>query len=1208
MGSSSIGLIWEDLWRCRDCKRHFRVTLTACQQSEVYVHQQKHYRTVLHSRKRPFGSCLEVVPSAFPFLQCQPRGFSSVSSPRPPDLYSWPSSSFLPQPSCSSRCLSPRRTFPSPAFTRSSLSPLCVLVSEASSSSDPHPFSASTCTSLPSRQRRGSPFSHLSPRQSHFATCHGLQNRQSRGYWVCSSSFSFFSWRPRNRSLSRSQARELSRSFSSSRSLILPPSSSISSSRPLSDLCSSLLLTRPSSVARRFSTESLLPHPFTTSSSSLFSSYVHFSSGFSRLAAAFSSPLNLPRVSSPVFSAHDRLGSLLYLSQRPYRRGRKNASRRQDEEPRWASSSLSSHQADQGSFENIEETRTRDVRIDRSVFTYRELPEEDDRRKIQKEEATDEGIDQYKSGEEKFSNCGTNAPSVPQRSSGSSSIKKINKVSSASDVERDFSASFPSSGIPGDAFVEFTTESVARLWGRDQPERRKEGGVPAGGSKGKLVERRGTEVEEEVGDKDEDSSKNYGRRRKRARGGTARRGDFAGEEEERQGKGQSRRLLFSPIDDADLRHLPFETLDAQRLLYVLGRASVLVEAEVQDAKSGDSMEMVSSSPGDSKRGEDDDLFSHTDTLPLSELSRREREGLPAPASSLDLPPFSTLPRREEEEDKAKETISSSSTPFTFVSPSGGNKETSRCSVLADDLDFWISIYMRLGNLLPSLSPREFSRAVQGLGYVRPRLIQLAEKTLLCKASETGTQRSRNGDTAAPRETKNHGGTRVDSLTGAVHSDEDHVSHPAITNGGKSRSPSVMSSTKDSHLLREEVEIHRRKEEKAGVSWVSVEHARKFLELDGNLVVQLRRHVGLQATQFHGDCLSRVFYGMVRGQMEGDPQFLDFFTSEVLERFEKKLRPWHVHKMFMVSLSSPHVSRDFQSVLGNHLVSNLAYLPAKSFSEFIPKLVESGLVRPAHVIKINIISGKRLRAWNDSTLLLSLGYPLIMYDLITPGNAIALFRTLQKLGLPEPYPTKDKSMGSLPLPLVSSEDEGEYRRAVRRINKHLIPLKLMEIRLRIDRPNVYATFSPPLRSWLKAVRDAPLTLTSFGHPFEQAHVNAPLLQGAAELCKEQKETFFFHPHLEGPFLLELASPLSQISLEWDEPWCFYPAFQEYERRVYTDCRRNYLRHEGWKVVTVSASAFRALEETDRKRWIVEELKKVTHHVLKLSATGKASHVL
>lgn len=402
------------------------------------------------------------------------------------------------------------------------------------------------------------------------------------------------------------------------------------------------------------------------------------------------------------------------------------------------------------------------------------------------------------------------------------------------------------------------------------------------GSKAKLVKERGTEVEEEIGEKDDDCSKNYGRRRM-AKGKTARRGNFAGEEG--QEKGQSRRLLFSPIDDADLRHLPFETLDAQRLLYVLGRASILVEAEVQDTKSGDSMEQVScflSSPGDLKRAEDsdDDLCSHTDTVPRCELP--ERAGLPAPECSGSPSASSTLPGGggEEEQDKADETTSSS--PFTSVSPRGRSPETSRCSLLADDLYFWISIYSRLGILLPSLSPREFSRAVQGLGYVRPRLLQLAEKTLHCIASETGTESSRSGDTATSRETNNHGRkTAAGSLTREVCSDEDHVFHPAIRNRGKtkSRSPSVMSSTSDSHLLREEIGIHRRKEEKGGVSWVSVEQARKFLETDANLVVQLRRQVGLQATQFHGDCLSRVFYGMVRGQMEGDPQFLDFFTSE-----------------------------------------------------------------------------------------------------------------------------------------------------------------------------------------------------------------------------------------------------------------------------------------------------------------------------------------
>lgn len=471
MRSSRGRLICEDSWQCRDCRRRFRVAFTACRQYQVYLHQPRRCCAFLHSVKRPSDSCLKIVPSAFPFPQCHPCGFSSLASARPPDLSSSPSSSFLLWPSCSSGCLSPHRTFPPLAFTRSSLSPLCVSASEPSSSSDHHPFPALTCTSLPSRLHPRSSFSQLSPRRRHYVSCHGLESRHSRGYSVCSS-FSFFSCPPpRSRTLSRSQARDVPRSFSSPRSLILRSSSSFP--RPLGDRSSFSLLTRSSSFARRFSTDS--PLPSTSSSPARFSSSLHFSSGTSPLAAPLASsyPLGLPRVSSQVFSGHDRLGSLLYLSQRSYRRGRNAARRRKTEEPGGAFSSLSSHQADRGSSENIEETRTRDA-VGRSSFTYRELPEEDNIRNLQEEEeAVDEGIDQYKPGEEKLSNCSTNASSLPQQSSGSSRTKKTNRLSPVSDSERDFSAPFPSSGIPGDAFVEFTTESVARLWGGRPPGKEK---------------------------------------------------------------------------------------------------------------------------------------------------------------------------------------------------------------------------------------------------------------------------------------------------------------------------------------------------------------------------------------------------------------------------------------------------------------------------------------------------------------------------------------------------------------------------------------------------------------------------------------------------------------------------------------------------------------------------------------------------------------
>ncbi|RQX71613.1 putative transmembrane protein [Toxoplasma gondii CAST] len=305
---------------------------------------------------------------------------------------------------------------------------------------------------------------------------------------------------------------------------------------------------------------------------------------------------------------------------------------------------------------------------------------------------------------------------------------------------------------------------------------------------------------------------------------------------------------------------------------------------------------------------------------------------------------------------------------------------------------------------------------------------------------------------------------------------------------------------------------------------------------------------------------------------------------VLERLEKKLRPWQLQRIFQAAFHSAQVSRHFKSVLGSHLVSQLAFLPGPSLAEFLPKCAELGITKKVeNVVKINVISGKRIRAWNDSTLLIALGYPLVMYDIISPGNAIALFRRLRELAVDISYPAFDVAL--------EGDQDGMYRRAVRRVNASLIPLKLMEARLRIFRRNIYQTFSPALAAWLRTIREAPLKLTSFLPPVDQAHVNAPLLAGLADLMAHfPSGVACLHPHLQGPFLLEAASPATQTFLEWDRPWLFCPTFKQFESRVYTEMKRRCLSEEGWKLISVSVEEFLSRPLSDRRRWLLAQLKR------------------
>ncbi|CBZ55642.1 conserved hypothetical protein [Neospora caninum Liverpool] len=369
--------------------------------------------------------------------------------------------------------------------------------------------------------------------------------------------------------------------------------------------------------------------------------------------------------------------------------------------------------------------------------------------------------------------------------------------------------------------------------------------------------------------------------------------------------------------------------------------------------------------------------------------------------------------------------------------------------------------------------------------------------------------------------------------------------------------------------------------------------RSSFSCDGDLdagedILRLRRQVGLRANAFHGECLSRIFYGMVKGHMENDAQFIDFLTSEVLERLERKLRPWQLQRIFQAAFNSPQVSRHFKSVLCTHLVSRLAFLPGQSLADFLPKCAELGLAKKVeNVVKINVISGKRLRAWQDTTLLISLGYPLVMYDLISPGNAVALFRRLRELKVETAYPPLDASL------VGAQQVLGEHRRVVRRVNAALVPLKLMEARLRVFRPNVYQTLSPSLKAWLGSIRETPLKLTSFLPPVDQAHVHALLLAGLTEVLESASHSHFdsalFHPHLQGPFLLEAASPATQTYLEWDKPWLFYPSFKQFESRVYTETKRRCLAEEGWALIALSAEQCLSQPTSDRLRWIVAQLR-------------------
>ncbi|XP_026192179.1 uncharacterized protein LOC34619377 [Cyclospora cayetanensis] len=343
---------------------------------------------------------------------------------------------------------------------------------------------------------------------------------------------------------------------------------------------------------------------------------------------------------------------------------------------------------------------------------------------------------------------------------------------------------------------------------------------------------------------------------------------------------------------------------------------------------------------------------------------------------------------------------------------------------------------------------------------------------------------------------------------------------------------------------------------------------------GAAFAELQRHVATHIHLLHGDCLSRVIYATLKGGFHESVGFVEFVCSEVLSRLNS-LRPWHVFRIFQSSVSSAeNVGQDFIVSLAQHLVKNLAFLPAESIGTLIPSLVKLKIFESSsNLAKLNVIAGKRFRGLSESTLLVTLGEPLLSYGLLTPVNVVALLKGLIRTNAPTSYP----------VPLSSSFDESlpSWHTAcvvLHKVNKVLLPLKRMEMQIRHGHQQLFENLSPPIRSFLDKVRHAKLKLSSFAPPLEQQHVNAPLLRVASAL-------YYLHPSLYGPFLLELSDPLSRVAVEWDTPWLLFPPWNQFSQRTFGEQRHRHLRDEGWQLILLPLRPFlEAKTEAARERYI------------------------
>eukprot|EP00922_Rhytidocystis_sp_ex-Travisia-forbesii_P037744 GHVS01056232.1.p1 GENE.GHVS01056232.1~~GHVS01056232.1.p1 ORF type:complete len:550 (+),score=89.46 GHVS01056232.1:526-2175(+) len=340
-----------------------------------------------------------------------------------------------------------------------------------------------------------------------------------------------------------------------------------------------------------------------------------------------------------------------------------------------------------------------------------------------------------------------------------------------------------------------------------------------------------------------------------------------------------------------------------------------------------------------------------------------------------------------------------------------------------------------------------------------------------------------------------------------------------------------------------------------------------------LVDMLLRRVATNIGEYHTEYITKIIYAVIKGSFK-KKKFIQFMTTEVIERLDK-FRAYQLHRILSAIWNSQHKQQDqFAELLAKQITKGCSGLSAEALSSFLPIFVELKLHRSTeYTAKLNVILSKRLRGWTCPELLVKAAYPAVLFDLLTFSNVLALIQGLMRHRLALQYP--------ICTDVLSTAHRRSFQLSVSAINKHLIPLKIMQLCLKHDRPTIYSSLIGPPQLWLQNLESIKVQIFDpFDIP-ELPFVLADLLHIMHEL------NYQFHPSIYGPYLLEATDTLGKVLVEWDSNWTRYPPWRRFMQEDFSKRKHRYLRADGWTVVAIPLQTFEEMSTSEQRLEYVDK---------------------
>lgn len=343
------------------------------------------------------------------------------------------------------------------------------------------------------------------------------------------------------------------------------------------------------------------------------------------------------------------------------------------------------------------------------------------------------------------------------------------------------------------------------------------------------------------------------------------------------------------------------------------------------------------------------------------------------------------------------------------------------------------------------------------------------------------------------------------------------------------------------------------------------YAPKEAPINERQLQRLLKAFATRIAEYDDERLMRLIYGY--GKLAAKrglsmQRFLDFAGSEVVER--KSLKGWRRLRILRAVGHLPGAGQELKSVLVAQVLKDVEDLDTESWRAFVPMLVEQRLhERPGVVHSLNKVYKQKVFCYKNPDLLLRSGLPLVLKDLMKTTTLVIWLLRLHELRVPI---TASMAMSAAQSGFTASGLDAAWRAA-----RNLESLKVAELYLRHERPEMLAVLPPGAQHLLTVARRTPLDPPEDFEILELPFVFASLGRLFRRLG------YVLHPTIYGPYLLELADPLGRLVVEWDSNWALYPPWRRQAHEDFVRRKHLLLRAEGWRVLCVPLAAFQALPD-------------------------------